>query len=194
LEVISPTDSDYAQEVRDLKSDLLDINNLIDKLLFLSRLRKEFVKHDELVNLKGLLEFIKDKLSKDLLDKSINLNLDINDGVFLKMPREYAEVLFTNLISNSLKYSKQNTVITIKTKKLNESIVVTITDQGIGMSEDELTKIFDRFYRGSEGKKLSEGSGIGLSIVKRLCDLYEIDLRINSKKNEGTTFVLEFKS
>jgi signal transduction histidine kinase len=193
LEVLSPNDADYENEILNVKRDLFDITNLLEKLLFLSRLRKDSVIKNDNISVKGLVVYIYDKLEPEFKGKDIILENLITDGVYLNMPREYADVLFTNLISNSIKYSLEHTKVVVSADKdKNGKLIIKITDNGIGMSQEEIDKIFERFYRGIDGKKLSSGSGIGLSIVKRICDLYNINVQVTSEKNKGTTFALTF--
>jgi signal transduction histidine kinase len=91
-----------------------------------------------------------------------------------------------NLIDNGVKYSPNSNIceITLKNHTLS------IKDYGCGMDEVELIKIFDRYYQSNENM---QGFGIGLSIVKRFCDLNLIELKFKSKPDYGTTVVLKFK-
>jgi signal transduction histidine kinase len=102
-------------------------------------------------------------------------------------------IIINNLISNALKYSKDNSNITIEIKENNGSLECLITDFGIGIPPKDLEKIFDQFYR-SKSIEQSEikGSGLGLSIVKRLCTLLNINIEITSEETIGTTVILRF--
>ncbi len=91
-----------------------------------------------------------------------------------------------NLIDNGVKYSKESKKITISLK----NGVLSIQDQGIGIDEVVLLKIFDRYYQNDDSMP---GFGIGLSMVKRFCDTNRIKLNIESKKEQGTTIFLDFK-
>ena len=91
-----------------------------------------------------------------------------------------------NLIDNGVKYSKESKKITVSLK----NGILSIQDQGIGIDEVVLLKIFDRYYQNDDSMP---GFGIGLSMVKRFCDTNRIKLNIESKKEQGTTIFLDFK-
>jgi signal transduction histidine kinase len=91
-----------------------------------------------------------------------------------------------NLIENGVKYSPKNPIITI----MLQHNTLSICDQGIGMDEITLIRIYDRYY---QNDSTMAGYGIGLSLVKRYCDRYDIGLHIASRINEGTCVTLEFK-
>ncbi len=72
----------------------------------------------------------------------------------------------------------------------NEFITLTVKDSGIGMSQQDLEKIWERFYRGTASKQFAKGSGLGLSIVKELVELHGGDITVESEEGKGTTFKL----
>lgn len=78
-------------------------------------------------------------------------------------------------------------------EKTSTEIIFTVSDNGVGISEQDLNKIFNSFYRSDVSNHPEiKGTGIGLSIVKRLCDLLNVGIMVNSKLNEGTSFILKF--
>jgi signal transduction histidine kinase len=97
------------------------------------------------------------------------------------------------LISNALKYSNEKGQISISIIENNGVIECSISDFGIGISSEDLKKIFDQFYR-SKSIEYSEikGTGLGLSIVKRLCEILSIETKISSQENIGTKVNLIF--
>jgi len=192
IEVFSLSPAVTQEHFEEVKKDLLEINTLIDKLLFLSRLQKHTVKKDETTNLLDVIKDVYQKFYDELGDKGINFKVDLTDGLIINMPKEYASVLFSNLLSNAIKYSDKKANINISAKKETNKVCVSIEDTGIGMTAEEMHKAFDRFYRSSEGKRYGAGSGIGLSIVKRICELYDVKINIKSGKGEGTKFSLLF--
>lgn len=96
------------------------------------------------------------------------------------------EKVIDNILMNAMKYSSKETPITLT---LTQDIL-SISDKGVGMSETELLKIYERYYQADSSK---EGEGIGLALVKSYCDNEGIDIQIKSKKNEGTTVSLNLK-
>jgi len=129
-------------------------------------------------------------LQNEWEEKSLNLNLDLDDLTYLGSP-ELMQQLFINLISNSIKFSKQNGDIAISLKKVADGYLFIITDNGIGMDEQTSKRIFDKFYQG-DLSHVTQGNGLGLSIVKRIVNLINGEITVKSVLNEGTTFLIKF--
>ena len=137
----------------------------------------------EKFNIKELIQNRVDFL-KNIYPSNI-FELDLEDKEIINDPTGLSKVI-DNLIDNSVKYSPKNSKITIKFK--NDTLFV--IDEGKGIDEVELIKIFDRYY---QGDKSSKGFGIGLAMVKKFCDNNQIELTIKSKVAHGTTVELKFK-
>ena len=95
--------------------------------------------------------------------------------------------VWTNLISNAIKFSQNNSTVELCLLEQTECVVFTVRDHGCGMSEDVQTHIFDKFYQGDPSHK-SEGYGLGLPMVKRIIELTDGVIEVNSTPNEGTLF------
>jgi two-component system OmpR family sensor kinase len=106
-----------------------------------------------------------------------NFNYKINEDDFVRV--------FNNLVSNAIKYNKMGGKIDISLK--NKTLI--IKDNGIGIEEKKIKDIFNRYYRATEEQG---GFGIGLNIVNKICKDYNININVESKLNEGTTFTLVF--
>lgn len=101
--------------------------------------------------------------------------------------------VITNVISNSIKYSKENSVIDIEIQKSYKYYVVLIKDSGIGIPEEDLGRIFERFYRVDKARsRAMGGTGLGLAISKEIMDMHKGRIYATSKMGEGTTMLLEF--
>ncbi|MDO5010863.1 MAG: sensor histidine kinase, partial [Intestinibacter bartlettii] len=107
---------------------------------------------------------------------------------------EQMERIMLNILSNAIKYNRPNGNINVIVKDKKEEIYIEVTDSGIGIPKDRINSIFDRFER-MENKNavIKEGSGIGLSIVKKLVDALDGKIEIESELNEGTTVRIIFK-
>ena len=102
------------------------------------------------------------------------------------------EKLFKNIIENYIIYNKDNGKISIKINSNKNEIIV--QDSGIGIKEDDLSRIFERFYRVDKARSRRDGgTGLGLAIVKHICEYYEISIDVKSKIDIGTMFILTFK-
>ena len=134
---------------------------------------------------------------KEILEKSIDyyqplaeikrIGFDVAlERTIFAMPEAQATLLFGNLIGNAIKYSSPKSTIAITMKEDR----LTIRDEGIGIDPAKQKEIFEKFKRGTE---YSGGFGIGLSIVKHICDEFGIKIALESVLNEGTAFILVFK-
>jgi signal transduction histidine kinase len=97
------------------------------------------------------------------------------------------EVILRNLIENAQKFSEAETPITVAAHRQNGEIVVSVTDQGIGIAPDDVPNIFDRFYRVERMRK-AEGTGLGLYITKRLVEAHGGCIWVESEVGKGSTF------
>lgn len=171
-----------------------------DKLLALSQRMQTMIKDVlTLSTLSNEVEFttvapartVRDALD-DLEIKIIESQAVVNIGVLPAIigNEVYLSQLFMNLISNAIKFSKQEPVIDIYGVQNNDRVIIYIKDNGIGMNERDTTKIFQPFQR-LHRRGEYEGSGIGLSICKRIAKLHNGSIRVESKPDEGTTFVVD---
>lgn len=97
------------------------------------------------------------------------------------------------LLNNAIKYSPRGTIIAIKTKKIDHAVTISVIDQGIGISQKDLPRIFDRFYRADSArtKKYAGGYGLGLSIAKKIVDMHKGSIRVESSLGKGSVFTLQ---
>ena len=160
-----------------------------EKLLLLYRLETQNVEPKrEIVELKTLILGILGDFKQLINNK--NLSFEIFEDEF-KVFGDYELIhsLFSNIIENAIKYSPQDGKIGIK----KDGYCVIIEDEGIGISKEELIKIFEPFYR-SEKAKLEEGSGLGLSICKVISKILGWELTIHSEVGRGTSVKICTKS
>lgn len=165
--------------VLQIKKDLFEINSLFEKLLLLKTSRKNFVS-PEIYRLesKELIEKLRQRFKFTALAPQ-NFNLSL--------PKEYLLIILTNFLSNATKYGVGKEIfLTIKT--FIDKVEISVKDQGEGLGKNEQEKMFNRFYRGK--KAFGPGFGIGLSVVKQICDLYHLEIKVFSVKGEGTTVTL----
>lgn len=140
------------------------------------------------VDLSKLTNEVLDNFEPVLKDKNITLVRDIQDGVHIMSRHERVTEILDNLVSNAIKYNKQNGKITVTVK----DALLVVDDTGIGISQDELKHIFSRFYTVDKSHGENMGFGLGLPIVKKLCDKSGWKLYVDSTLGEGTTFRIDF--
>lgn len=117
----------------------------------------------------------------------LKLNLEANEACILADKVHFSNVIY-NLLDNANKYSPEIPKVSISTKNEGNYVILSITDNGIGISKENQKKIFDKFFRVSTGNIHDvKGFGLGLSYVKRIVDLHHSDISIESAKNKGTT-------
>ncbi|MDD2888575.1 MAG: HAMP domain-containing sensor histidine kinase [Aliarcobacter sp.] len=183
----------YINSLNTIDYELNQIENIIENLLLLTKYSKENIKKTfEMTSIDSLLldtiysydAKFKNKNIRLIIDKIESINKEINPLLF--------KTIFSNLIDNAIKYSGKDTEINISLYK-NEKIFFSIKDQGIGISEEKLPFVTDRFYRVDESRnKKIEGFGLGLSIVKNSIDLHNGELEIHSKIKKGTVIEVVF--
>ena len=121
----------------------------------------------------------------------INLHLDAKDTKILAS-RSYFINLITNILDNSIKYTDNEPIIDVFTKNDKKCVILEVKDQGIGISKEDLSKIFDKFYRVPKGNLHDvKGHGLGLSYVKQIVDDHQSEIFVKSNKGEGTTFIIK---
>ena len=127
-----------------------------------------------------------------LLDKSITIKFDVPvDFPKLKVDETSIVQVFLNLIENAIKYNKPQGSITISAYKKDPAIVISISDTGIGIPEEDLPRIFERFYRVDKARSRQlGGTGLGLSIVKHIIQAHNGEMSVRSELGQGSTFTI----
>jgi signal transduction histidine kinase len=124
--------------------------------------------------------------------QQIDLGL-IPDDAVIEANSVQIDRVFSNVISNAIKYSPEGSTITIRYDDKDNMHSISVTDNGIGIPESELSKVTSGFYRASNATETSvEGSGLGLNLVKKIVDNHDGKLNISSKVGEGTTVRVSF--
>jgi signal transduction histidine kinase len=156
-------------------------------LLLISRIENEqFVKNDD-VKVLILFNDIIEEISHRLEEKNISIGLDISDDIVLKkVNHSLLFQLFYNLINNAIKFNKQDGSILIRGLSLkNGGYEISVIDTGIGIADDQIPYIFDRFRKVNISE--NAGHGLGLAIVKSIAAYHNLEISIQSKVGKGTT-------
>jgi len=191
-----------------LCSSMDSMGNLLNSLLDISKLDAGLVQVNQ-VNFKlfPMLYDLEKRLRPQADEKSILLTIDSHikkldgitgytsaDNVIIQSDPVLLETILHNLLSNAIKYT-QNGKITISCMYSEEGCILYIKDTGIGIDEGEKKKVFDAFYQiNNANRDRSQGIGLGLSIVKHLCQLMGHPLNLSSKLGSGTTFEIKLTS
>jgi two-component system sensor histidine kinase/response regulator len=166
------------------------MRSLILDLLDLTRVESGKAKRNITeVDLSMIARTAMDTMRPYAIQRDVKLNLVQNGPVMLQADAEEMEIIFNNLISNAIKYNKDGGTVDFTIQQHEGCMGITVVDSGIGMSSVELEKIFDDFVRIKNDKtKNITGSGLGLSIVKKLIDNYQGKIEVSSIPDQGTTF------
>ncbi|MCL7746662.1 MULTISPECIES: sensor histidine kinase [Bacillaceae] len=146
------------------------------------------------VNINEIIKLVVKKTAYKALEQNLKIEYlgelsDKDDSIVLGDPLRLEQVLI-NLVENAIKYTKEGS-ITISTVSIDENIKIKVRDTGIGMEEDELPYIFERFYRVEKSRSRAfGGTGLGLSIVKQLIELQNGTIEVESTVGEGTEFTI----
>ena len=183
---------EYEDKINFCINEVNRLNQLVDELLLLARFENQKQNNKiENVYLNAIILDSLSRYSEKIKTNQLSVNTQFDEDFYIQSDYYLISIVINNLISNAIKYSKQNGTVSITMKMKNQQTVLSIADNGIGIAKDELTKIFHSFYRVNVSSHSSiKGTGLGLSIVKRLCDLLQITVEVTSTENVGTTFVL----
>ena len=125
-------------------------------------------------------------------EKNIQLHYNINSSIHLDMNADLIRHLLENLLSNAVRYGKEHGNIWINLTEEDNKVILSVKDDGIGIKEDDLPKIWGRFYRADSSRSNSEGFGLGLALVERIADLHSGKAEVKSVFGEGSEFIVTF--
>ena len=142
------------------------------------------------INIKNIVQTAVDFFELQSNKKNIKIIYDFNlDNEYIKTDYSKLNLIIKNIISNAIKFSHIDDTIIIHTELINKYLKITIKDNGIGMTKEEIATIFERFERLNKNiNSNNKGSGLGLSIVLELVNLLDGGMRVNSELNKGTSF------
>lgn len=185
-------DLNIKQAKRLLESNLEEVNNLqslSDDLIKLAQYQKANGIILDKVNLSDISKEAIRKVANLAKHKKITIKNSIKDFI-IEADRQKLTELLVVFLDNAIKYSPNNTTVTLSCKKQENSVVIDIKDQGMGIEKYEIQNLFDRFYRGdrSRSKQDIEGYGLGLSIAKQIVDKHKGSIKVDSEVDKGTTF------
>ena len=174
------------------------MNTLIDTLLDYTRLEQRADEYEMMpIDLSEIVTALCDDMKLIKL-KDITLEYDIAPNIFVKGHKVLLTRMLQNLIDNAYKYGNDNGNIWVTLKQEKNQIVLSVKDNGIGISEKGLGKIFDRFYREDTSrthqKRMAYGYGLGLSMVKKIVEMHNAEIKVESVEGEGTEFKICFRN
>lgn len=173
-----------------IKKELSNMIKLLDTLLFMSKSDNEILKLE--LTTFWLNELIAEIVKESkLVSESHDINSDVNDAILIKADRRLIKQMIRAIIDNSIKYTAHNGKIEINSRKIKGRSKISISDNGAGISKEELPKIFDRFYRVDKARSREMGgTGLGLSIVKWIVEIHGGTISVESEMGKGTKMII----
>lgn len=185
---------EYEDKINFCISEVDRLNKMVDQLLLLARFENQKQNiNNESIYLNALILDQITRFSDKIATKKITINTNFTSEFYFNSDLYLVSIIISNLISNAIKYTNNHGEISIVLSQNSESLLFTIIDNGIGIAKNDLDKVFHSFYRAdSLNNTTIKGTGLGLSIVKRLCELLNISISIESELNVGTIINLSF--
>jgi signal transduction histidine kinase len=145
----------------------------------------------EKVSIRKIVQMAVDTIRPYSIQKDVDIYVNTREAIEMKADPGEIEIIMNNLISNAVKYNKNGGRVDIFLEKVESLVKITVSDTGIGLKKEDLEKIFEDFVRikSSQTREVT-GSGLGLSIVKKIVDMYKGTIDVQSEPNKGTTFVI----
>ena len=183
---------DYQRALRDQLEELDTLSRLVSQLLTLARAEAgEIPLAREPVDLSALTVSIVEQLDPVAQAKGVGLSADAVGHVSVLGDVEWLERLLLNLLDNAIKFTPEGGHISVRVTTEGSDAVLEVRDTGVGIAPDALPHVFERFFRGDPARSAAaEGAGLGLSLVKWIADRHGARLSVDSRPNEGSTFVV----
>ncbi len=166
------------------------MRKLIIDLLDLTRLESGEKKRELVeVDLRAVAQAALETAAPDAAARSIALHVEGDAPVLLRADRSEMEIIFNNLVSNAVKYNKDGGVVKVRIARQDDKVHVSVSDTGIGMTPDEVQRLFQPFVRIKNDKTVGIlGSGLGLTIIRKIAAMYEGDVSVDSEEGKGSVF------
>jgi signal transduction histidine kinase len=175
-------------------SDIARLHDLVENLLLASQLDNH--KYEPVFKETDLGKLINETVDKFALPRELHFHFQksIEQNICINADENAIIMVVTNLLSNAAKYSPKNATIEINLKQDSDKIILSVSNEGPSISEEDKKNIFTKFYRaGDENVRKTKGTGLGLFIVKNLLNLHHADIFVRDKNPQGAIFDIIFK-
>lgn len=189
----TPLSRRQQEALETLSKSSQELLEFVSSILNLGRIEsKELKLHMQSRDPNTLLTEVIEKLDYLARSKHISVKAELETLFSLRMDVDLMRQVFSNLIENAIKYSPENSSILITSEERDGRIMIQVSDQGLGIPEDELPHVFTKFYRSKNAKNSAvKGSGLGLYLAKYFVELHSGSLFVDSQPGEGSTFTVE---
>ena len=173
-----------------------NVNKLLDNLLNWSLSQKgEITYNPEVIELKPLIREVEDLFLNNISAKEIKYTCDLSDDILIMADRNMVFSIIRNLLSNSIKFTPTGETIDLKTEIVNDAVLITLQDSGVGISKDKIDKLFTfKDKKSTLGTNREKGTGLGLVLVKEFVEMNKGSITFESQEHRGTTVRLVLPS
>ncbi len=174
------------KHIKRIKDSVKHINELLEDFLSLGKLDEGRIKAEtSAFNVQEFLEDLIDEMKSTQKEGQL-IDQHYSGGKEFVTDKRLLKNILINLLGNAIKFSAEGSVITLDIREQNDYLMLSVKDEGVGISEEDQRHLFSSFYRGKNAVNI-EGTGLGLHIVKRYIDLLKGSIRLESSMNSGTT-------
>ncbi len=186
-----PQEAEQFYEILEIEADRLQ--SLIDDLLELSEIQAGDAQRarNERVFLYQVADDVLTEIEPLAAKMDVTLHLEVDPDLMVRANRTRMKQLFTNLVSNAVKYNRPGGDVWVRASRERDRVTIEVKDNGIGIPMEDMSRIFERFYRVSKSRSREMGgTGLGLAIVKHIAGLYGGSVSVDSEPERGTSFTV----
>ncbi|MEG1408234.1 MAG: ATP-binding protein [Terrisporobacter sp.] len=168
------------------------LKRLIEDILLLSSIESKSSIIAEKIRVFDVFKEVYEMVSYITIDKQIDILYNFeNEDIFIEGNSDYLKQLFLNLVDNAIKYTAPEGTVEINQYTTNDNVVIEVIDNGVGIPKEDISKIFQRFYRVDKARSRAVGgTGLGLAITKHIVNSLKGTIRVESELNKGSKFIV----
>jgi two-component system phosphate regulon sensor histidine kinase PhoR len=176
-----------------IHDESLRLQRLVSDILDLSRIESKLPLKWEKVPVGEIVESATKTVEEQMRKRDLALDVVLPESFTVLVDKDRFRQILLNLLTNAMAYTPEGGRITVEARRESNSWWIRVADTGVGIPEEDLPRIFERFYRVDKARsRESGGTGLGLAIVKHLVEVHQGEIRVNSRVGEGTEFQLIF--
>ena len=180
-----------------IRDEVERLSALINTLLSIARIETGAVSIErQRVRLEEFLEDAVATVARSAREKQLEFHIDVPQGVRgIFIDKDLFRVALNNLLTNAIKYNRENGTVTVTVSDAEDRVAISVADTGIGISEDDLPHVFDKFFRSADPDAQKRGGhGLGLSLAREIVELHGGRIRVQTRPGEGSEFSIELRT